>query len=110
MEDRKEEAVEEKEVIEEEKEHRFDNLAARRKYFQENPEIFPKIVQDLLLLRPPYKEGISYFAYNLAKDVETRHDAHWQLQTYMLMDISKKLGELVSLMGEGKKERKTLKL
>ncbi|MFH1623563.1 MAG: hypothetical protein ABID54_00215 [Pseudomonadota bacterium] len=99
-----------KETKEEITEYDFTSLTDRRRYFQDHPEIFPELVQKHLLLRPPYKAGVSWFAYNLAKDVETRHDAHWQLQTFLLMDISEKLSKLVELMGEDKKERKKIKL
>jgi len=88
----------------------FTSLTDRRQYFQDHPEIFPELVQKHLLLRGPYKAGVSWFAYNLAKDVETRHDAHWQLQTFLLMDISEKLGKLIKLLSEDKKGRKELKL
>lgn len=76
--------LEEKDV---KKKYDFGVLTDRRKYFQDHPELFPGSVQEQLLTRPPYKGGISWFAYNLAKDVETRHDAHWQLQTFLLWDM-----------------------
>ena len=89
----------------EEKEPEFSNLNDRRQYFQDHPELFPPLARKMLLLRPPYKQGVSWLAYHLAKDIETRHDAHWQLQTYLLMDISEKLEKLVKLLSNGAKKK-----
>ena len=58
-------------------EYDFNKLQDRRQYFQDHPEIFPKRIQELLLEHEPYKGGISWFAYHLAQDVTTRHEAHW---------------------------------
>lgn len=90
----------------EESKYDFNKLQDRRRYIQDHPGQFPKAVQKFLLGHEPYKENISWFAYHLAQDVTTRHEAHWQLQSFLLLEIWKLLEELVK--GSTKKSPETV--
>lgn len=76
-------------------EYDFNKIQDRRRYLQDHPEFFPEKVRKFLLQHEPYKEGISWFAYHLAQDVTTRHEAHWQLQSFLLLEIWDLLKEFV---------------
>ena len=81
--------------------NQFDwtNTTEKRRYLAEHfKDMFPESVQNFLVSGSRKKsitdgEETSLFLYLLANEPDTRHDAHWQLQTYLLLEIWKLLVE-----------------
>lgn len=99
MEDEEIKGIEE---IKKKKEYNFANLPDRRAYFHEHPEIFPELLQKFVLSDPQTIEGVNRFVHKFAQGAETRHEAHWHMQTYLLWEIWQLLKEFM----EGKEETK----
>jgi len=89
-------------------------LTDRRKYFEENMKTHCPTVHKFLIesvkdvsKRPlTDEESVSGFVYNFASDPETRHEAHWQAQTFILLEVlaeSKKTNDLLEKLVKGKK-------
>jgi hypothetical protein len=86
---RKQAETEEEKVIE------FFNLPDRRQHFQEQIGELCELADKYLVKGAPEKTpGLSYFAYFFANFPSTRHEAHWQLQSFILLEVLQELKEL----------------
>jgi hypothetical protein len=92
-------------------------LTDRRKYFEQFISNYSGLVHEFLVApvedigKKPVTDDVSVskFAWNFALEPETRHEAHWQLQSFVLLEVlaelkegNKLLKELVSASKKGK--------
>ena len=83
------------EEITEEKVIDLFDLPTRRKHFQEDIKELSEFVTKYLIEGAKEKtEGISFFSYFFANIPSTRHEAHWQLQSFVLLEILQELKKL----------------
>ena len=81
-----------KEETEEEKVVELFNLPKRREYFQESIGELSEMVDKYLVKDAKEKTpGLSYFAYFFANLPSTRHEAHWQMQSFVMLEILQEL-------------------
>jgi len=94
--------------MEKEEESLPESTTELSRFLQKNPDIFPKKVQDYLLLRGPKRRAdrpedeLSFFAYYFAISPSTRHEAHWQFQSMVLWEIHETLSEIRDFLKQSK--------
>ena len=92
------------EEAEEEKVVELFTLPKRRAYFQESIGELSEFVEKFLVKGATEKApGLSYFAYFFANLPSTRHETHWQLQSFVLLEL---LQEVKLLREELKQQQK----
>ena len=84
---------EKQERQEKERQPDFKNAYERAKFLSDNKELWPELVQKLVLVSMQEKDlgpamgKIDVVTYLLGSNPESRHDVHWQVQTYLLREI-----------------------
>lgn len=78
----------------------FYNLPDRREHFQKFIGDLSELTEKYLVKGAPEKSpGMSYFAYYFSNLPSTRHEAHWQFHSFVLLEILQVLRSIQESLG-----------